>query len=70
MGAVRRTLGLLSSLAGGLLRRHPKNAPPLAPGDSAPEFSLEGSDGRRHTLADSRGRFVVLAWFPKAFTAG
>ena len=41
------------------------------PGDAAPAFSLPGSDGATHTLADFRGkRAVVLAWFPKAFTGG
>jgi peroxiredoxin Q/BCP len=41
------------------------------PGDAAPAFSLPGSDGRTHTLAEHRGkRVVVLAWFPKAFTGG
>lgn len=43
----------------------------LKVGDKAPEFSLPGSDGRTHTLAEHRGRHVVvLAWFPKAFTSG
>jgi len=42
----------------------------LEAGDAAPPFSLAGSDGRTHTLADLRGRTVVLAWFPKAFTGG
>jgi peroxiredoxin Q/BCP len=43
----------------------------LKAGDAAPEFSLAGSDGRTHALADFRGRqAVVLAWFPKAFTGG
>ncbi len=41
------------------------------PGDAAPAFSLPGSDGATHTLADFRGKkAVVLAWFPKAFTGG
>ncbi len=41
------------------------------PGDPAPPFSLTGSDGKTHTLADFKGkRAVVLAWFPKAFTGG
>lgn len=41
------------------------------PGDTAPDFALAGSDGRTHSLADSRGRrAVVVAWFPKAFTGG
>ena len=42
----------------------------LAPGDTAPDFRLEGSDGKMHALGDHRGRSVVLAWFPKAFTPG
>jgi peroxiredoxin Q/BCP len=52
----------LASLAG---------AEALAPGAKAPAFSLAGSDGRTHTLAEHVGRRgVVLAWFPKAFTPG
>ena len=39
-------------------------------GDAAPDFDLPGSDGQAHALADYRGRFVVLAYFPKAFTGG
>ena len=35
-----------------------------------PAFSLPGSDGKTHTLAQYKGRAVVLAWFPKAFTGG
>jgi hypothetical protein len=43
----------------------------LKVGDMAPAFSAPGSDGKTHTLAESRGKqAVVLAWFPKAFTAG
>lgn len=42
----------------------------LKPGDPAPEFELEGSDGRTYRLSDLRGQPVVLAWFPKAFTGG
>jgi peroxiredoxin Q/BCP len=42
----------------------------LKPGDVAPDFSLPGSDGRTHSLAALRGKVVVLAWFPKAFTSG
>ena len=42
-----------------------------AVGSAAPAFSLRGSDGATHTLAQHLGkRGVVLAWFPKAFTAG
>jgi len=42
----------------------------LKPGDQAPDFSLPGTDGKTHSLSDLRGKYVVLAWFPKAFTAG
>ena len=42
----------------------------LKVGDVAPEFSLPGSDGKTHKLSDYKGRAVVLAWFPKAFTGG
>ena len=43
----------------------------LKVGDQAPAFSLPGSDGKTHSLADAKGkRAVVLAWFPKAFTGG
>ena len=43
----------------------------LAVGDRAPDFTLQGSDGRTHRLGDYVGKEgVVLAWFPKAFTSG
>lgn len=43
----------------------------LKVGDQAPDFTMPGSDGKTYSLADYRGRKpVVLAWFPKAFTAG
>lgn len=43
----------------------------LEVGDRAPDFSLEGSDGKRYSLADYRGKqAVVLAWFPRAYTSG
>jgi len=39
-------------------------------GDMAPAFSLPGTDGKTHSLSDYKGKTVVLAWFPKAFTVG
>lgn len=44
--------------------------PTLEPGDVAPAFALQGSDGKMHRLSDYKGKTVVLAWFPKAFTGG
>jgi len=43
----------------------------LKVGDQAPDFTLKGSDGKTYSLADYRGKkMVVVAWFPKAFTRG
>jgi peroxiredoxin Q/BCP len=40
-------------------------------GDSAPDFTLQGSDGKTYKLSDFKGKqAVVVAWFPKAFTKG
>jgi thioredoxin-dependent peroxiredoxin len=62
---------LRAALLGALLAAGSAQAADLAPGAKAPEFSLAGSDGREHHLSDSVGKEgVVLAWFPKAFTAG
>lgn len=41
-----------------------------AVGDKAPGWSLPGSDGKTWTLESLRGRHVVIAFFPKAFTGG
>ncbi len=42
----------------------------LKQGDNAPEFRLPADDGREITLADLRGKPVVLYFFPKAQTPG
>jgi peroxiredoxin Q/BCP len=42
----------------------------LKAGDQAPDFTLAGTDGKTYALSQLKGKVVVLAWFPKAFTAG
>ena len=43
----------------------------LEVGDAAPNFTLQGSDGQTHTLSDFKNKaYVVIAFFPKAFTGG
>jgi thioredoxin-dependent peroxiredoxin len=43
----------------------------LKVGDKAPNFKLQGSDGKTYNLADFAGKkAVVVAWFPAAFTKG
>ena len=48
----------------------PQYSADLKVGDMAPDFALPGSDGKTHKLSELRGKTVVLAWFPKAFTGG
>ena len=42
----------------------------LKVGDMAPDFTLRASDGQTYTLSKLKGKTIVLAWFPKAFTGG
>jgi thioredoxin-dependent peroxiredoxin len=42
----------------------------LAEGSTAPEFTLPDQNGDPVSLLDFRGGWLVLWWFPKAFTAG
>lgn len=39
-------------------------------GTMAPEFSLEGSDGKLHKLSDYAGKRVVIYFYPKDNTPG
>lgn len=71
MSALFALAGMGLALAAALSAQDQPAAPvELEPGDQAPPFELQGSDGRIHKLADYRGTAVVLAWFPKAFTGG
>ena len=77
---MKRTLRFLS---GGLMLGTLLAAPPmlgaastgaviddLKVGDQAPDFTLPGTDGKTYSLSQLKGKTVVLAWFPKAFTGG
>ena len=43
---------------------------PLSPGDAAPDFTLLDANGAEVSLADSRGRKVLVYFYPKADTPG
>jgi alkyl hydroperoxide reductase subunit AhpC len=58
-------------LALGLALVAPISAADLNVGDQAPNFTLQGTDGKTYKLSDFKGKqAVVLAWYPAAFTAG
>ena len=42
----------------------------LAPGDAAPDFTLTSDTGDEVTLADLRGRKVIVYFYPAAMTPG
>jgi peroxiredoxin Q/BCP len=42
----------------------------LAPGDTAPDFTLPDADGHDVSLKDYRGRRVVVYFYPAAMTPG
>lgn len=44
--------------------------PRLAPGDSAPEFTLPDADGALVSLSTYRGRRVIVYFYPAASTPG
>ncbi len=39
-------------------------------GSKAPDFKLEGSDGKTHTLKDFKGKTLVLYFYPRDDTTG
>ena len=51
----------------GLFSKKPKL---LAPGDPAPDFSVLDHTGATRSLADFRGKRVLLWFYPKADTPG
>lgn len=44
--------------------------PGPAVGQAAPDFRLQDQKGEWHTLAEERGKWVVLYFYPKDFTPG
>jgi peroxiredoxin Q/BCP len=42
----------------------------LAEGTQAPDFTLPDQHGDPVSLADLRGAWIVLWWYPKAYTSG
>ncbi|MEU0543553.1 thioredoxin-dependent thiol peroxidase [Nocardia sp. NPDC005978] len=42
----------------------------LSPGDTAPAFTLPDADGKEVSLADYRGRKVIVYFYPAASTPG
>ena len=62
------TMALAAVVMVGLAAQAPVE---LKVGDMAPDFNLQGTDGKAHKLSEYRGKqAVVVAWFPKAFTQG
>jgi len=67
---MRRGFEIVSLLTALLVFATVASAQELKVGDQAPDFTLKASDGETYTLSKLRGKTVVLAWFPKAFTGG
>jgi peroxiredoxin Q/BCP len=42
----------------------------LEPGDRAPDFKLQGDDGKTHSLKDFTGKTLILYFYPKDNTPG
>jgi thioredoxin-dependent peroxiredoxin len=68
---MRRVVTTSMGLGVGLALLAGAAAAELKVGDKAPDFSMQGSDGKTYTLDQFKGKSaVVVAWFPKAFTGG
>jgi peroxiredoxin Q/BCP len=65
LSKVARLGGMLAAFTFGAA-----HAAELAPGASAPAFELKDQHGKTHRLADYRGRWVVLYFYPKDDTPG
>jgi len=67
---MHRRLRLLSAALVACMVAIPALGDELKVGDKAPDFTMVGSDGKTYSLANLKGKTVVLAWFPKAFSGG
>lgn len=65
---ISSALGAAAALAAQAPQAPPKTH--LKTGDAAPDFSLRTTAGETFQLAAHRGKTVVLAFFPAAFTGG
>ena len=70
IGMAVLVLAASSVMSTGVQGQDAAPAQELKVGDMAPDFTLQASDGQTYSLSKLRGKTVVLAWFPKAFTAG
>jgi thioredoxin-dependent peroxiredoxin len=61
---------LFALLAGAGAAQASTNAPAPAVGSPAPDFSAVDSASRTNRLADFRGQWLVLYFYPRAFTPG
>lgn len=68
---MKRAASLSGLIVLGLALAAHATAAELKVGDPAPDFQLQGSDGKTYKLADFKEKCpVVFCWFPKAFTGG
>lgn len=70
---MKRWIGLGALLAAAVLAGQgaAQDTPALKVGDKAPDFKLQGTDGKEYTLHQFQGKSaVVMAWYPKALTGG
>jgi cytochrome oxidase Cu insertion factor (SCO1/SenC/PrrC family) len=63
-----RSLSALAVLAA--LTRAVSARADLEVGQVAPDFALPDQNGKVHRLSDYKGKYVVLAFYPKDMTAG
>lgn len=64
------TLATVLVAASGLCSAPALAGPPPTVGAPAPAFKLQDQDGKAHQLADYRGKWVVLYFYPKDGTPG